>query len=541
MSSSVRTTLHFSVSPPLPSGLKLDEEKGTIAGVSPAETGPTEYELKVLLGMNAHNSQAATSFCTFRLQTVAAPAGLSYAAIEKVFNGPATEDDRLGSLPPVRPMTSFAGSRKLQSLRSPPAIKFQASPTVDHGSVLHYEIEPQLPRGMSLDQTTGVISGLPEHRFPSAKGQTYEVFGYNEVGMTGCKVHLEVLGGHWNLVNVKLHTVGAPEVPMLPMSDSFSATPSLPDRYSEGGSPMSPNTPGERRGSFYLSGEEEMAQDPSGPALAAAWTGRACPGMAAEVDWGAAMDKVAIILQKFGNEMLIREPGGVAGMKLVKGMMASALVPHLGLQDDPHHTRRLVRLVEQRGRTTRHHPGGAPGAIGRGPGAEVAIASEDAIAAGDAVVYLRRAAGLSLPPPPKLPVPLLGEGKQAWEPSAYRLAASREDSPHKEPWASKPGFRPQSGRTQNWSLPPSTAPSAPNSARGLRSETTGPPLLRQPLEKPPNSARQVRRSRDDYEQDSMKVNEEFTKMLPLWRNKLTEQLHPVRLEAWQRWRAPLNT
>merc|ERR1740117_2058926 len=40
--------------------------------------------------------------------------------------------------------------------------------------------------------------------------QSFEIFGYNAVGMAVCKVSLEVIGGSWNLVNATFVTVDPP-------------------------------------------------------------------------------------------------------------------------------------------------------------------------------------------------------------------------------------------------------------------------------------------------------------------------------------------
>merc|ERR1712032_780403 len=106
------------------------------------------------------------------------------------------------------------------------------------------------------------------------------------------------------------------------------------------------------------------------------------------------MNKIAVVLEKFGKAVVVKEPGCVAGVRIVKGMAASALVPHLGPQEDPHHIRRLVRTVEHSGRHSRDHPSGTVGLAGRSTGndvAEVAVASDDPKSVNDATIYLRRA------------------------------------------------------------------------------------------------------------------------------------------------------
>lgn len=219
-------------------------------------------------------------------------------------------------------------------------------------------------------------------------------------------------------------------------------------------------------------------------------------------------------------------------MKMVKGMMASALLPHLGLSDDPHNARTLVRLIDHRGRHRRDHPLGRPGSLGRGPGADVAVVSMDAMSANDTIIFLRPSSLLSLPPPPKLPVPALGDiSGTCTEPVAHRVASSREVSTINThaPARLNPHRLPD---------PPPPKPDALSSAR----VRPPPPLLRSNLERQPDSAR---RAAPEGEQPiSLSVNEEFTKLLPSWRAKLRDAELPAngiqaRLDASRRWRAPV--
>jgi len=200
----------------------------------------------------------------------------------------------------------------------------------------------------------------------------------------------------------------------------------------------------------------------------------------------------------------------------------------LGLSDDPHNARTLVRLVDHRGRTRRDHPFGGAASLGRGPGAEVAVASSaDAMSANDAMVYLKPASIFSLPPPPKLPVPALGEiSGMSWEPSAYKIASPRDTSTLRtqEPVALN------SCRQQD----PPQKPDALSSSTRVRSQT---PLLLSNLDRRPGSARQA--APEGEQSWSFADNEEFAKLLPSWRAKLRDVSPPARLDAARRWRAQM--
>jgi len=311
--------------------------------------------------------------------------------------------------------------------------QFQAWPSLREGKVEQYDIQPSLPKGMRLDVETGAISGLPEHRFHSVYRQTFEVFGYNPVGVCSCKVWLEVDSSNWNLVHIKLCTVGDQAHNV---EDSW-----LPDCFSEFGQTMTDPSPLSFRSPTGFASEQAInnpMKDDKDFVLATvkshgnnptpAYLNRVILAEDTDADWNSALDKVAVILERFGTARMIREPC----LKLIKGMTASSLLPHLGLSDDPHNARTLVRLLDHRGRNRRDHPLGGAGSLGRGPGVDVAVASMDDVASlssGDAIVYLRPASIVSLPPPPKLPVPALGEiSGLSWEPSAYRVAVPREVS-----------------------------------------------------------------------------------------------------------------
>lgn len=108
-----------------------------------------------------------------------------------------------------------------------------------------------------------------------------------------------------------------------------------------------------------------------------------------DVDWSTVVDRCAIILDHFGKAMLIKEAGGVAGVRSVKGMTVSSLLPHLNIREDSHHARRFVRVVEQNE---------ARIASSGSCGIQVVVASEDAMTVGDAVVYIRRVNPVTVTP-----------------------------------------------------------------------------------------------------------------------------------------------
>ncbi len=140
----------FSVSPVLPSGLSLNASTGLISGTPIGASPAGNY---VVTGVHAKDTVRATVRI---LVYNTAPGNMVY-----------TRDtvDYIGGL-------SISGN----------------SPSVT-GTVTHYSISPALPAGLVLNDTTGVISGIPTALSPK---QNYTVTANNALGSTTTIVNIRV-------------------------------------------------------------------------------------------------------------------------------------------------------------------------------------------------------------------------------------------------------------------------------------------------------------------------------------------------------------
>jgi hypothetical protein len=130
----------FSISPALPAGISLDSVSGVISGTPTALSGSTNYTV------TATNFQGSAT-ATISIQvTGVAPTGLSYPSSSLEF----TKNTAITSL----------------------------TPTVS-GIVTGYTVNPALPAGLSLNASTGVISGTPTVVTSSA---TYNIRANNGSG-----------------------------------------------------------------------------------------------------------------------------------------------------------------------------------------------------------------------------------------------------------------------------------------------------------------------------------------------------------------------
>ncbi len=142
----------YSVSPALPAGLILDTTTGVISGIPTAITPTATYTV------TAMNGGGSTSVGVVITVNDVAPSGLTYS------DNPATYTVGV----PITPnMPSSSG-----------------------GAVVSYAVSPALPAGLTLDTTTGVISGPPTT--PTAMA-TYTVTAMNSGGSTSVGVDITVV------------------------------------------------------------------------------------------------------------------------------------------------------------------------------------------------------------------------------------------------------------------------------------------------------------------------------------------------------------
>jgi gliding motility-associated-like protein len=143
----------YSVSPSLPAGLTINTTTGVITGTPSAVSTQTSY---VVTGTNTSGTATATVVMTVN---IAPPTGLTYTSPNVYTVGTA-----IGSL----------------------------TPTISGGAIASYIVSPSLPAGLTIDATTGIITGTPS----AVSSQTsYVVTGANASGTVTATVVMTVNSG----------------------------------------------------------------------------------------------------------------------------------------------------------------------------------------------------------------------------------------------------------------------------------------------------------------------------------------------------------
>ena len=141
----------WSVSPSLPTGLALSPTTGVITGT------PTVVSSTATYTISAENS-GGIGTTTVEITVI------DIAPNNIVFS--------------TNPLTLTKGD-----------LMTAITPTSGGGAVVSWSVTPQLPTGLSLDPTTGQISGTPTSVTPSA---TYTVTATNSGGFTTATIDIEV-------------------------------------------------------------------------------------------------------------------------------------------------------------------------------------------------------------------------------------------------------------------------------------------------------------------------------------------------------------
>jgi hypothetical protein len=144
------TVSGYSVSPALPAGLALDAKSGQITGTATLVTSTANYAI------TASNSGGSSSFTLTISVNLAAPSGLAYPS----------------------PQTFFRGVAIATLI---PAVQ---------GTVAGYSVVPALPAGLSMDPTSGQLSGTPTAISPAA---VYTITAQNAVGQTSFSLSIAVV------------------------------------------------------------------------------------------------------------------------------------------------------------------------------------------------------------------------------------------------------------------------------------------------------------------------------------------------------------
>ena len=142
-SSSGGTVISYSVSPSLPNGLSLDTSTGAISGTPTAITSSATYTI------TATNTGGSTTADVTIVVNDVAPSAMTYSP------------------------NSFTLTKGTAMTT--------VTPTISGGPVTSWSVSPSLPAGLSLDSSTGAISGTPTAVTSSA---TYTVTATNTGGST---------------------------------------------------------------------------------------------------------------------------------------------------------------------------------------------------------------------------------------------------------------------------------------------------------------------------------------------------------------------
>ena len=146
----------FGVSPALPAGLSVNLDTGTVSGTPTAAVAATTYTLTLA---TATGSADAPFTLLVAGSEPAAPLGLDY------------------------------GSGSTTNLSGTVNTPFAVTPTVSAGTSLVYNVAPVLPTGLSLNATTGAITGTPTQASATA---AYTITASNAAGNSLATVNLTI-------------------------------------------------------------------------------------------------------------------------------------------------------------------------------------------------------------------------------------------------------------------------------------------------------------------------------------------------------------
>jgi len=584
--------LRFSVMPPLPRGLVIEERTGAVRGTPEEEVSHRTYTVtmsfcetmagdvvQASFGISSPQTSGANKIyvqaeCYIEFATASPPLGLFYPCVEQVIGQSIftkegdqpqlrhrphdTRNKARSELPPLPShrdsgiriigkrgsMLSVksgipGGGATMSSSSSPvpdaspggalpggsqpsvvtvsttprPSQSIRVAPILHTGSAVHFQVEPQLPRGLDLESLSGEISGAPEVSGPGNFASTHTVLAENEIGVASCRVSIEVTHGYWGLSYIYIKTEGHHQERYCE-SGSASQTPSQKSvkevellgakHYAldmhRGSMDNTPITSPLGRMSFascnlsahsvaLMDSVNESPEEPTETEkVERHWVDE---GTSSAVDWGRAVEKSAHIIKTCGRYVQVAIAPGSEGRgaeaaaasrgsarggepaaetKIVKGMTLNKVLGSLGLGQDPDFGTTLPRAMHHYDQTGLPLPGGGL-SIGRAGGL-----------AGEKVVYLR--------------------GQVCCERNAaLRLAPVNLESP-------------QSAAP---TLPPPQAPATPRSKRRSGDGTEVRRIWMAATKTQSVAAKACGGPFDDED-----VGERFNALLPYWKNKVVE-------------------
>jgi len=210
----LRPCQRFSVTPPLPPGLRFDESTGVINGMPQAPMKSCSYEVISEIredewsSAHAEASQPRTFKCHLEFAVESPPQGLSYPDAECIV-------ELSGAIAPIQgPDESSISDRAKNPNRMPASLSI--APSLLGGTVDAFTVEPPLPQGMMLDAKTGLIKGCPI--ITSGRGAfgavnregIFVVQAENSVGSCSCTVSMQFSSGAWDLMFVQFTQVQDP-------------------------------------------------------------------------------------------------------------------------------------------------------------------------------------------------------------------------------------------------------------------------------------------------------------------------------------------
>merc|ERR1712007_114562 len=177
----------------------------------------------------------------------------------------------------------------------------------------HYEVSPQLPHGLELDDVTGEITGMPV--LPSNKSlkTSHLIVAESPVGMTSCTVTIEVSWGAWGLMILGLRSENSVTKEQSKSQRQRSCNASAGSRQTE----MSRRT---------LSTGQTKSREMN------------------NVDWVYSIEKACAVVERFGQMTLVKVEGS---LRAVKSMSVYSLLQCLGLATDAHTHQMLLKAIDR--------------------------------------------------------------------------------------------------------------------------------------------------------------------------------------------------